>query len=382
MPGPPFEKAELERYSRHLLLPGFGRKGQEKLKGSSVILIGAGALGAPATLYIAAAGVGRIRIVDPDHVADHNLQRQVLFRTEDIGKEKAQAAKAAIDALNPWIEVEAITDAISSDNAMKLLEGMDLLIDGSDNFPTRYLANDASVLAGIPNVHASVFQFEGQIAVFNAGGEKERAVDYRDLFPEPPPPGSIPGCNEGGVLGMLPGIMGSLQANEAIKLLSGIGAPLDGELLIFDALRAESRRVRIPRDPQHPGIEKLIDYQSFCGVPSSRAKGGDQVPSIEPEELQGKMKKGENFTLIDVRERGEKEIVDIGGANIPLRTLKEKQEFPEETDGPIILYCRTGARSSKAARILQEKMPERAVYNLRGGILKWIEAVDPSLPAY
>lgn len=376
-----FEKTEIERYSRHLLLPEFGRRGQERLKESSVLVVGAGALGAPVILYLAAAGVGHIRIVDPDRVADHNLQRQVLFKTSDIGEEKAKVASKAIEKLNPWAETEAIVDGFRSENAMKFIKGVDLLIDGSDNFPTRYLANDASVLAKIPNVHASVFRFEGQLAVFNAPDEKERGADYRDLFPQPPPPGSVPGCNEGGVLGMLPGIMGSMQASEAIKLLSGIGRPLAGELLIFDALKTETRRIHIPKDPKHPGIEKLIDYEAFCGLGASERENAPHIDSISPQVLQEMKKKGEPFTLIDVREPGEKEIVDIGGQNIPLDDLHQ-QQGTVEGEGPIVLYCRSGQRSKRGAEIIQAGSRHRPIYNLEGGVLRWIEELDPDLPSY
>lgn len=376
-----FEKKELERYSRHLLLPEFGRRGQEKLKKSEVLVIGAGALGAPVILYLAAAGVGRIRIVDPDEVADHNLQRQVLFRTEDIGHQKAEVAEKRVKELNPWIEAEGCVEALSSENAMEFLGGADLLIDGSDNFPTRYLANDASVLAGIPNVHASVFRFEGQIAVFNAGQNGEqRTADYRDLFPEPPPPGSVPGCNEGGVLGMLPGIMGSMQANEAVKLLAGTGRPLKGELLIFDALRTELRKVRIPRDPERPPIDRLIDHEAFCGLSKSKEEQ-DEPPSIEPERLKEMMDEGEAFTLVDVREPGEREIVNIGGRAIPLNRLPEEAGTLKE-DRPIILYCRSGQRSGRGVQILRDQMPQAELYNLEGGVLAWIDRVDPEQARY
>ncbi|MFB6257071.1 MAG: ThiF family adenylyltransferase [Flavobacteriales bacterium] len=376
-----FEKRELERYSRHLLLPGFGREGQEKLKKSSVVVIGAGALGAPVLLYLAAAGVGRIRIIDPDQVADHNLQRQVLFRTGDIGRFKAEVAKEALESLNPWIHVEAERESFDSENGQELLQEMDLLIDGSDNFPTRYLANDASVLSGIPNIHASVFRFEGQIAIFNATDEKgERSVDYRDLFPEPPPPGSVPGCNEGGVLGMLPGIMGSLQANEAIKILSGMGASLGGELLIFDALTTRTKRVEIPKDPDHPGINRLVDQQGFCGIPPS-ASEQEAPPSVTPEALKQMSESGSSFDLVDVREVGEREIVHIGGRNIPLDQLPEAgEQIP--MDRPVILYCRSGQRSARAVSILEQRYPHGAFYNLQGGILAWVDRIDPSLPSY
>ncbi len=381
-PSGQFEKKELERYSRHLLLPEFGRKGQERLKKSSVLVIGAGALGAPVILYLAAAGVGRIRIVDPDRVSDHNLQRQVLFRTDDVGAPKAERAQKAVEDLNPWIRAEAVEEPLSSQNALEHLNGMDLLIDGSDNFPTRYLANDASVLAGIPNVHASVFQFEGQIAIFNGPKEgEERPVDYRDLFPEPPPPGSVPGCNEGGVLGMLPGIMGSMQANEAVKLLSGTGHPLEGELLIFDALRTELRRMTIPKDPEHQEIEELIDHEAFCGLGPSSGEEAPQVKTLTVEELESMKRKGSPFTLVDVRQPGEKEIVDIGGRNIPLDRFEEEQKKLPRED-PIVFYCRSGQRSARAAQRYQETQKEAEVYSLEGGVLAWIERIDPDLPAY
>lgn len=379
----PFSKAELERYSRHLLLPEFGRVGQEKLRESSVLVIGAGALGAPVILYLAAAGVGRIRIVDPDRVDDHNLQRQVLYQSSDVGKGKAVLAKGKVEALNPWIRVEAETRRIDSTNAMSLLEGMDLLIDGSDNFPTRYLANDASLLAGIPNVHASIFRFEGQIAVFGGKGENgERNADYRDLFPEPPPPGSVPGCNEGGVLGVLPGVMGSMQANEAIKLLAGIGKPLKGQLLIYDALRSEVRKVEIPKDPRHPLIDRLIDHEAFCGIGAEGdGRSGEEIPGLSPEELKGMKERGERFTLIDVREKGEREIVHIGGERVSMERVEELgSDVPDDT--PLILYCRSGKRSLRAAQRLKRRFPSLQVMNLEGGVLAWIERVDPSLPGY
>lgn len=378
-----FSKEELERYSRHLLLPEFGRAGQERLKNSKVLVLGAGALGAPVIYYLAAAGVGHIRIVDPDTVADHNLQRQILFTTEDIGREKAVVAKERAEALNPWIEVEAVTERMDSENAMRFLDGMDLLLDGSDNFPTRYLANDASVLAGIPNVHASIFRFEGQIAVFGGKGENgKRNPDYRDLFPEPPPPGSVPGCNEGGVMGVLPGVMGSLQANECIKILTGMGEPLKGELLLFDALKTETRRVKIPKDPDRPKIEHLIDYEAFCGLsPSSEGVEDEKVESIAPETLKKMREEGERFRLIDVREEGEREIVNIGGERIPMERIPEALKEASGTE-PIVLYCRSGKRSERAAQRSKRALPDREVWNLEGGILAWIERIDPELPSY
>ncbi|MFI5135625.1 MAG: molybdopterin-synthase adenylyltransferase MoeB, partial [Chitinophagales bacterium] len=311
-----FSKEELARYDRHIIIPDFGFEGQKKLKAAKVLVIGSGGLGSPVLLYLAAAGVGTIGIVDFDVVDDSNLQRQVLFGVDDIGEPKVEAARQRLEKLNPHIQIKTFNTQLTSKNALDLFNDFDVIVDGTDNFPTRYLVNDACVLLGKPNVYASIFQFEGQVSAFNYRDKNgELGPNYRDLYPTPPPPGLVPSCAEGGVLGVLPGIIGSLQALETIKVIAGIGETLSGRFFIFDALKFESRIFKIRRDPdnplngKNPTIKELIDYEQFCGMKTVE-KAVKEISAAELYELQTR---GEDFQLIDVREPHEYQIVNIGG---------------------------------------------------------------------
>jgi adenylyltransferase/sulfurtransferase len=378
---------EIKRYSRHLIMPEVGMDGQRKIKAGSVLCIGAGGLGSPAAMYLAAAGVGRIGIVDFDVVDYSNLQRQVLHTTPDVGLSKLQSAKNKINALNPHVQVETYEEALSSDNAMRLFKGYDVILDGTDNFPTRYLVNDACVLMGIPNAYGSIFRFEGQASVFAT----KDGPCYRCLYPEPPPPGLVPSCAEGGVLGVLPGIIGVIQATESIKLLTGIGQPLIGRFLIYDALNMKFRELKLRKDPDcpvcgtHPTVTKLIDYDQFCGIvqpAQDQAAGGSVSASeITPVELKKKLDAGETPFILDVREPNEYQINKIAGSTlIPLGELPRRyQELPK--DRQIITQCKMGGRSAKAQDFLKT-VGFTDVLNLKGGILKWIDDVDPSQPKY
>lgn len=368
---------ELERYSRHLLLPEVGLEGQERLRASRVLVVGAGGLGSPVALYLAAAGVGHLGLVDFDRVDATNLQRQIIHGTKDVGRPKLDSARERIADVNPFVHVETHPTRLTSANAMELLAGYDVIVDGTDNFPTRYLVNDACVLLGKPNVYGSVFRFDGQVSVFDAA----RGPCYRCLYPEPPPPGAVPSCAEGGVLGILPGIIGTLQSNETVKLLLGIGEPLLGRLLLLDALEMRFREVRFAKDPEcpvcssAPTIRKLIDYEAFCGVPRQTEA---TVPEITATELAGSRNR---VLLLDVREPFEADIARIPGARlIPLGELRNRLNEIER-DADIVVHCRSGQRSAKAVRWLQEAGYPR-VRNLRGGILAWATEVDPSLPKY
>ncbi len=385
---PGFSKAEIERYSRHIIIPEFNVRGQERLKAGSVLVIGSGGLGSPLLLYLAAAGVGRIGIVDFDVVDDSNLQRQVLFDVHDVGKPKAMTAAKKIKALNPHIEVEVFDTRLDPSNALDLVSKFDIVADGSDNFQTRYLVNDACVLSGKSVVYGSVFRFDGQVSVFNyLHADGSRGPNYRDLHPLPPPPGSVPSCAEGGVLGVLPGIIGSLQANEAIKLLSGIGEPLSGKIFVFDALRFESRILKISRDPAnpltgtHPVQKGLINYEEFCGLPNGSAGTAIGIREISPLELAEWRKSGKEFQLIDVRELYEYEIANLGGELIPVSTVLSKYELISR-EGDVVVYCRTGVRSAKAIGELQKNFGFNNLFNLRGGILAYADEVDKSIPKY
>jgi len=384
---PTLDAEEIKRYSRHLIMPEVGMDGQRKIKAGSVLCIGAGGLGSPAAMYLAAAGVGRIGIVDFDVVDYSNLQRQVLHTTPDVGLSKLQSAKNKINALNPHVQVETYEEALSSDNAMRLFKGYDVILDGTDNFPTRYLVNDACVLMGIPNAYGSIFRFEGQASVFAT----KDGPCYRCLYPEPPPPGLVPSCAEGGVLGVLPGIIGVIQATESIKLLTGIGQPLIGRFLIYDALNMKFRELKLRKDPDcpvcgtHPTVTKLIDYDQFCGIvqpAQDQAAGGSVSASeITPVELKKKLDAGETPFILDVREPNEYQINKIAGSTlIPLGELPRRyQELPK--DRQIITQCKMGGRSAKAQDFLKT-VGFTDVLNLKGGILKWIDDVDPSQPKY
>jgi molybdopterin/thiamine biosynthesis adenylyltransferase/rhodanese-related sulfurtransferase len=379
-----FSKEELARYNRHIIIPEFGLAAQQKLKAAKVLVVGSGGLGSPVLLYLAAAGIGTIGIVDFDVVDDSNLQRQVLFGVNEIGKPKVEAAKERLQALNPHIEFILYNTQLTSQNALNIIKDYDVVADGTDNFPTRYLVNDACVLLGKPNVYASIFQFEGQVSVFNyrkASGES--GPNYRDLYPTPPPPGLVPSCAEGGVLGVLPGIIGSLQALEVIKVVTGVGEPLVGRFYIFDALSFESRTFNIsrrddnPLNGTNPTITQLIDYEQFCGVKAVEKP----VKEITPKELYELQVKGEPFQLIDVREPYEYDIVNIGAELIPLATVAEQVEKISK-DQPVIVHCKMGGRSAKAIRELEEKFGFANLYNLKGGIIAYIDEVKPELAKY
>jgi len=382
---PELTKDEIKRYSRHLILPEVGMEGQRKLKAAKVLCIGAGGLGSPVAMYLAAAGVGTIGIVDFDVVDFSNLQRQILHATPDVGKPKLQSAKEKLVAMNPHVNVVTHDTALSSENALELFEPYDIIVDGTDNFPTRYLVNDACVILGKPNAYGSIFRFEGQASVF---ATKEGPC-YRCLYPEPPPPGLVPSCAEGGVLGVLPGIIGCIQANETIKLIIGAGEPLIGRFLIFDALRMKFRELKLRKDPDcpvcgtHPTVTKLIDYEQFCGVQSStqEAPMSGSTTEISAVDLKKRLDRGDVLKIVDVREPHEYEINRIKGSTlIPLGDIPKRYVELDPSD-EIVVQCKVGGRSAKAADFLRSKGFTR-VLNLTGGILDWIDKVDPSQPKY
>ncbi len=370
---------ELSRYARHITIPEFGMEGQLKLKEAKVLVIGSGGLGSPVLLYLAAAGVGHIGIVDFDIVEDSNLQRQVLFNVNDVGKFKAETAKARLEALNPYIDIAVYETRFSTENARELVQQYDVVADGTDNFPTRYLVNDACVLEGKTNVYASIFQFEGQVSVFNYLKEDgTRGPNYRDLFPEPPPPGLVPNCAEGGVLGVLPGIIGSMQASEVIKVITGVGEPLVGRLFLFDAANFTTRILKVSNNPATK-IEGLINYEQFCGiVPPSAQKA---VKEVSVQELNELMIKGNDFQLIDVREPYEFDIANLDGELIPLASVTYAANKISR-DKKVIIYCRSGVRSANAIRELETLFGFGNLYNLKGGILAWSKEIDSSVPTY
>ncbi|MBL7959782.1 molybdopterin-synthase adenylyltransferase MoeB [bacterium] len=379
-------REELSRYSRHIILKEFGLEGQKKLKTAKVLVIGAGGLGSPVLLYLAAAGVGTIGIVDFDVVDETNLQRQVLFTVQDIGKPKADIAAKRLLALNPFINTLTYPVQITSQNAFDIINHFDVVVDGTDNFQTRYLVNDACVLLNKPNVYGSIFQFEGQLSVFHyTDSNGVVGPNYRDLYPTPPPPGMVPSCAEGGVLGVLPGIIGSLQASETIKIITGIGKPLNGRLLLFDALNFETRIVKFSRDDNNPvngkkpTINKLIDYDEFCGVkpPSSSQK---QINELSVRDLKQWIDTKKDFQLIDVREPFEHDLVNIGGELIPLSKITENEEIISHSK-PVVFYCKTGIRSARAIKELLAK-GYLNLYNVTGGITAYTSDIDPSLPKY
>ena len=383
---PDLSQEEIRRYSRHLIMPEVGIDGQRRLKASSVLCIGAGGLGSPAAMYLAAAGVGRIGIVDFDVVDFSNLQRQLLHGTPDVGRTKLASAKDRLQSLNPHVEVDTYETSLSSDNALKLFEPYDVILDGTDNFPTRYLVNDACVISGKPNAYGSIFRFEGQASVFATKG----GPCYRCLYPEPPPPGLVPSCAEGGVLGVLPGIIGVIQATETIKLMLGIGEPLIGRFLIYDALRMRFRELKLRRDPEcpvcgdHPTVTKLIDYEQFCGMrpePPAQSTPDSTQWEITAVELKKRMDAGDKLFVLDVREPNEYQINRIAGSTlIPLGELPRRyQEI--DRDQEIVAMCKMGGRSAKATDFLRSVGFTR-VKNLRGGILDWVDKVDPTQPKY
>jgi len=378
MQNPSFSNEELAQYSRHLILPEFNIEGQRKLKNSSVLVVGAGGLGCPVLQYLTAAGVGHIGIMDFDVVDSSNLQRQVLFTVDDIGKPKAETAAKKLSRLNPFIKFTVINSKLTSENALEIIAAYDLVCDGTDNFPTRYLVNDACVILGKPNVHGAIFRFEGQVSVFNfKKKDGTYGPQYRDIFPSPPPPGQVPSCAEGGVLGVLPGIVGSIQANEVIKVLTGIGDPLAGRLFIFDALSFETRILKIGKDPELQAPEQLIDYDDFCGLNPSPKNG---IKEVTVEELKALIDNQEDFQLIDVREPYEYEISNLGGILIPLNQLDARvHDIP--SSGKTIIHCRSGARSAKAIKKL-EQLGFHNLYNLKGGLMAWAEKIDQKMPKY
>ena len=373
---------EIRRYSRHLIVPEVGIDGQKKLKSSSVLLIGAGGLGSPLALYLAAAGVGRIGIVDFDVVDESNLQRQVIHDTASVGSPKLNSARARIEAINPHVQVDTYEVPLSSENALDIFRPYDVIVDGTDNFPTRYLVNDACVLLGKPNVYGSIFRFEGQASVFWA----EYGPCYRCLYPEPPPPGLVPSCAEGGVLGILPGTVGTIQATETIKLLLGIGEPLIGRLLLYDALKMRTRELKLRKDPdcpvcgEHPTVTELIDYQQFCGI-NPQTERGETDFDIAPKDLKARLDRGDDLVLVDVREPNEWQIARIDGARlIPVNSVMEHASELSTAD-EIVLFCKSGVRSARALNTLRQ-LGFRKLYNLKGGIIGWANEVDPTLPRY
>jgi len=371
---------ELSRYSRHIAIPEFGVEGQQKLKAAKVLVVGAGGLGSPVLLYLAAAGVGTIGIVDFDVVDDTNLQRQVLYTVEDIGKSKAVTAKKKLLALNPHIEIKIYETPFTKDNALAIIKDYDIVADGTDNFPTRYLTNDACVLAGKVNVYASIFRFEGQVSVFNYLYENgERGPNYRDLFPQPPPPGMVPSCAEGGVLGVLPGIIGSLQANEVIKIITGVGEPLAGRLFLFDAASFTTRTLKVKKKAD-TNITELINYEQFCGIVPTQ-KQEDMVNEITVQELKKWQDEQKDFQLVDVRKPYEWDIANLEAELIVLDTLPQQVEKIKK-DVPVVIHCRSGARSANAIRFLQEQHGYTNLYNLKGGILAWAKEIDTSMATY
>lgn len=383
---PELTREEVGRYSRHLIMPEVGVDGQRKLKAARVLCVGAGGLGSPATMYLAAAGVGTLGIVDFDTVDASNLHRQVIYATSDVGRRKLQASGERLQSINPNVNVVEHEAALTSKNALDILRGYDIVIDGTDNFQTRYLVNDACVLLKKPNVYGSIFRFDGQAAVFAMPG----GPCYRCLYPEPPPPGLVPSCAEGGVLGVLPGIIGLIQATEAIKLILGAGQPLVGRLLLYDALTMKFRELKLRRDAEcpvcgdQPTIKELIDYDAFCGITppqQQKAASGPALPEITVEELKAKFDRGEPVQLLDVREPNEFQICRIEGSKlIPLGQVAARASELDPSR-ELIVHCKMGGRSAKAVAQLQERGFSN-IYNLKGGILAWIDRVDPSQPKY
>ena len=376
-------KDEILRYSRHLIMPEVGMEGQLKLKNAKVALIGTGGLGAPLGMYLAAAGIGRIGLVDFDVVDFTNLQRQVIHGTKDVGRKKLDSAAETMLDINPYLEIDRHETALTSENALQILKDYDIVVDGTDNFPTRYLVNDACVLLGKPNVYGSIFRFEGQATVFAYEG----GPCYRCLYPEPPPPGLVPSCAEGGVLGILPGTVGLIQATEAVKLILGIGEPLVGRLLLYDALAMRFRELKLRRNPEcpvcgdHPTIHELIDYQQFCGIPNQTHEPVVSEGDIDPVEVKAKIDRGDPFVLIDVREPHEYQICNIPYAKlIPLGDLPKRVNELDSAD-EIVAHCKSGMRSAKAVDFLKQA-GFRKVRNMKGGILAWSDKVDPSVPKY
>lgn len=376
-----FNNAEIKRYSRHLAIPEFNISGQRKLKASKVLVVGTGGLGSPLLLYLTAAGVGNIGIVDFDVVDESNLQRQILFNVDDVGKSKVEIAKKKLLKLNPYVNIKIFNTRLTSANALNIIKDYDVIADGTDNFPTRYLVNDACVLLDKPNVYASIFRFEGQVSVFNYKNKNgERGPNYRDLFPSPPPAGLVPSCAEGGVLGVLPGIIGSIQANEVIKVITGIGIPVSGKLFLLDALSFESKLLKISKNKSSSLITHLIDYEQFCGLKED-VNVAQSVKEITVRELKNWIDNKNNIQIIDVRESYEYEIANINGELISLDKIIESYH-KIASDKPVVVHCKSGGRSSKAIQQLQKEYGFSNLYNLKGGILAWAKEVDETLPTY
>ena len=370
---------EVARYSRHLIIPDVGVTGQKRLKNAKVLVVGAGGLGSPALIYLAAAGVGTLGIVDFDVVDESNLQRQVIHGVSDVGRSKAESARDSIREINPYVEVVLHEERLESDNALEVFRPYDLILDGTDNFATRYLVNDACVLLGKPYVWGSIYRFEGQASVF----WDEHGPNYRDLYPDPPPPGMVPSCAEGGVLGVLCASIGSIMVTEAIKLITGIGEPLLGRLMVYDALEMSYRTIKVRKDPAARPITELIDYELFCGVVSDAAQEAAADSTISAQELKDMLDAGKDPYLVDVREPVEFEIVKIpGGVLIPKDRILSGEALAElPQDQPLVLYCRTGVRSAEALAAVKAAGFRDAVH-LRGGVTAWATQVDPSLPTY
>jgi sulfur-carrier protein adenylyltransferase/sulfurtransferase len=382
---PELTQDDLSRYSRHLILPEVGVEGQRKLKAARVLCVGTGGLGSPLALYLAAAGVGTLGLVDFDVVDASNLQRQIIHSTADIGRKKLDSAEEKLKALNPALNVVKHDTLLSSANALDILKDYDVIADGTDNFPTRYLVNDACVLLGKPNAYGSIFRFEGQASVFAT----KDGPCYRCLYPEPPPPGLVPSCAEGGVLGILPGLIGVIQATEAIKLILGIGEPLIGRLLLVDALKLRFRELKLRKNPEcpvcgaHPTVTKLIDYEQFCGIwPETKEEQAmkNGIPQLSVRELKRRMDAGENLFILDVREPFEYQIANIGGKLIPQSEVPQRLAEIDR-DREIVVQCKSGGRSQRIAEFLKQSgFP--SVVNLAGGILAWSDEVDPAVPKY
>jgi sulfur-carrier protein adenylyltransferase/sulfurtransferase len=376
---------EVKRYSRHLIIPEIGMTGQKRLKNARVLVVGAGGLGSPALLYLAAAGVGTLGVIDFDVVDESNLQRQIIHGQSDIGRLKAESARDAVAEINPFVTVQVHTEALSNDNVLEIFSEYDLIVDGTDNFATRYMVNDACVLLGKPYVWGSIYRFDGQASVFWA----EHGPCYRCLYPDPPPPGMVPSCAEGGVLGVLCASIGSIQVNEAIKLLTGVGESLAGRLMIYDALEMNYRTVRVRKDPEcaicgkNPTITGLIDYDAFCGAISEDAAAAATGSTISATDLKEMLDRKDNIFLIDVREPNEYEIVSIPGATLipkdQFLTGAALEKLPQ--DKRIVLHCKSGARSAEALAVVKNAGFSDAVH-VGGGVLAWVSQVDPSLPTY
>jgi len=368
---------ELERYSRHLSLKGFGTEGQLKLKQASVLVVGAGGLGCPALLYLVAAGVGTIGVADFDKVQESNLQRQVLFTVDDLGSNKAEAACNHLKKLNPYVKLTSITKKITSHNIVEIISNYDIMMDATDNFPTRYLLNDACVLTNKPLVYGSVLEFEGQVSVFNVNSENGFSCNYRDLFPVPPPPSAAPNCEQAGVLGVLPGIIGGLQANEIIKLITGTGEPLINKLLIFDSLSLHTTVISLQSKNSRATITGLIDYDQFCSVENSNHKI-PEMKEITVQELHAMKHSGEDFQLIDVRESYEYDSCNLGGKHIPLSEIPHNISEISTTK-KVVIHCKSGGRSNQAVLWLEKNHKFTNLFSLKGGITAWANEIDPSL---